>query len=108
MYDYLYNFEWSTGNTTPTQIFQNMLPGIYDIQVKVIGCDTTIHETRLTVDDCAIMIPNVITPNGDGINDYFQITNIDYYPNSEIKIYNRWGKRVYESQNYQGGGMAKD
>jgi outer membrane protein len=102
MYDYLYNFEWSTGNTTPTQIFQNMLPGIYDIQVKVIGCDTTIHETRLTVDDCAIMIPNVITPNGDGINDYFQITNIDYYPNSEIKIYNRWGKRVYESQNYQG------
>ena len=56
----------------------------------------------IIVEDCEINIPNVITPNGDGINDAFYITNIEFYPNSEIKIYNRWGKRVYESQNYQG------
>jgi len=43
-------------------------------------------------------IPNVITPNNDGVNDFFLI---DYLSdNSELIIYNRWGKKVYYSANY--------
>nr|MBA3901527.1 gliding motility-associated C-terminal domain-containing protein [Bacteroidota bacterium] len=45
-----------------------------------------------------IFIPNVITPNGDGQNDYFVIKNIP--PNTEIVIFNRWGNKVFESENY--------
>jgi len=75
---------------------------IYDISVKVIGCDTVYGSTNVIVENCEITIPNIITPNGDGINDLFYITNVEFYPNSEIKIYNRWGKLIYENNNYQG------
>ncbi|MBW8241572.1 gliding motility-associated C-terminal domain-containing protein, partial [Muricauda oceani] len=41
-----------------------------------------------------------ITPNGDGVNDYFRISNIESYPNNVLKIFNRWGALVYETENY--------
>jgi gliding motility-associated-like protein len=48
-----------------------------------------------------LTVPNVITPDGNGKNDFFHVTNLEYYPNSNLVIYNRWGKRVYEDSNYQ-------
>jgi gliding motility-associated-like protein len=98
----IYQFIWSTGSTEPIYIINTPDAGIYDISVKVIGCDTVYGSTNLIVENCEIEIPNIITPNGDGINDLFYITNVEFYPNSEIKIYNRWGKLIYENNNYQG------
>jgi gliding motility-associated-like protein len=43
-------------------------------------------------------IPNFISPNGDGKNDVFEITADDKI---ELYVYNRWGKEVYEAENYQ-------
>jgi gliding motility-associated-like protein len=45
-------------------------------------------------------IPNAFTPNGDGINDFFEIIGIELYPGNTITIVNRWGNKVYEAQNY--------
>jgi len=50
---------------------------------------------------CSVTIPNVITPNGDGVNDMFAIQNLDKHPNSSLTIFDRWGRKVYESSNYQ-------
>jgi gliding motility-associated-like protein len=47
-----------------------------------------------------IVIPNIITTNGDGLNDTWQIENIESYKNAVIKIYNRWGNLVWESTGY--------
>ena len=44
-------------------------------------------------------IPNAFSPNGDGINDYWQIYLIELYPNAVIEIFNRWGTVVYKSKN---------
>ncbi|SNY99786.1 gliding motility-associated C-terminal domain-containing protein [Flagellimonas pacifica] len=41
-----------------------------------------------------------ISPNGDGINDYFQINGIENYPNNVFRVYNRWGATVYEVEGY--------
>jgi len=49
-----------------------------------------------------LIIPNVFTPNGDGVNDYFFIPGLDTYSENEITIINRWGNVVYEKKNYQG------
>ncbi|WP_133159391.1 Ig-like domain-containing protein, partial [Solitalea longa] len=46
------------------------------------------------------MIPNVFTPNGDGVNDFFVIDGITDSENS-LFIYNRWGNEVYHSLNYK-------
>ncbi|MBR9855532.1 MAG: gliding motility-associated C-terminal domain-containing protein, partial [Algicola sp.] len=43
---------------------------------------------------------NGITPNGDGINDHFQINGIEAYPDNILKIFNRWGALVYEAEGY--------
>jgi len=47
-----------------------------------------------------ITIPNVITPNLDGINDRFVIRNLLLYDHRPLIIKNRWGKTVYQSVQY--------
>jgi len=42
----------------------------------------------------------IITPNGDGINDFLNILNLDNYPNNTVRIYNRWGVQVWKTKGY--------
>ena len=44
---------------------------------------------------------NVITPNRDGLNDVLVIDNIGLYPGNTFTIFNRWGREVYKTANYQ-------
>ncbi len=52
-------------------------------------------------------IPNVFTPNGDGINDTFEIFGIYNFKNVEIEIFNRWGNQVYKNLNYKNEWLAE-
>lgn len=45
-------------------------------------------------------IPDVITPNGDGVNDALVITGLENFPENELWVYNRWGHEVYKATNY--------
>ncbi len=45
-------------------------------------------------------IYNGVTPNGDGLNDFFWIEGIAPYPNNNVKIFNRWGVLVWETDGY--------
>lgn len=47
-----------------------------------------------------IVIPDVFTPNGDGINDLLVITCIENYPDNSLTIYNRWGEVMYQVEGY--------
>ena len=49
-------------------------------------------------DTNCLFIPDVFTPNGDGINDTWQIDGIDLYPAAQIRVFNRWGQIIYESE----------
>ncbi len=59
--------------------------------------------------DLEIDIPNVFTPNNDNKNDYFTITAKEQITNYEIKIYNRWGRKVFETNdiNYSWDGRTQ-
>jgi gliding motility-associated-like protein len=48
-----------------------------------------------------VVVPNVITPNGDDINDKVRIKYLYLYPGSAFTIFNRWGQTVYHSDDYQ-------
>lgn len=43
---------------------------------------------------------NVFTPNSDGQNDFFDIINVDQFPDNELVIYNRWGNEVFKTKRY--------
>ena len=51
-------------------------------------------------------LPNIITPNGDGKNDYL-VLPLQEGSNASLEIYNRWGERVFHSVNYQNDWDAK-
>jgi subtilisin-like proprotein convertase family protein len=85
--------------------------GDYDIIFYVRtehGCtDQIVH--RITIEDNITFPNNIITPNGDGLNDVFVISGLNTYINADdpnkfrentLTIYDRWGKKVYETKNY--------
>lgn len=51
----------------------------------------------VSVENCPIIYPEGISPNGDGINDTFIVENLENeYPNYSIEIFNRWGNTIYK------------
>lgn len=67
-------------------------------------CDTTLIHTDTTICCCqlgSVLVPNGITPNGDGKNDLFEIKNPNCCEYISIEIYNRWGNMIFNDLNYQ-------
>ena len=112
--DYSYSWtlnEQNIGNKS-SFIFKEAKEGAYYIKLEIDhGCT---HKIEVVTKPCNIFVPNVFTPkNIDGINDFFKIEMLDkdgkpngepfylYFHNSTLLIYNRWGKKIYESNNYQ-------
>ena len=62
-------------------------------------CGEEITTSELVIEKCEI--PNVITPNGDGENDFFYTHFAAIYDDVNFTVFNRWGKIVYESTNYK-------
>ena len=59
------------------------------------------HPDYLDVDDnCTLFIPEGFSPNNDGVHDLFKIYCIEEYPGSRLVIFNRWGNKLYEKDNY--------
>lgn len=70
-------------------------------RVNEIDRDATNNEDSAFVEisNC-LSIPEGISPNGDGKNDFLVIPCIEAYSNNIIKIYNRYGTQVYQANNY--------
>ena len=56
--------------------------------------------TDLPIEDIEFEIFNAMSPDGDGANDFFRINGIEEFPNNNLKIFNRWGVLVYETDAY--------
>lgn len=74
------------------------------------GCTDSVSKMVVIV-DMPLFFPNVITPNDDGLNDCFVIANAEYYANTLLVVYNRWGGVVYSKSDYRNdwdGGKCPD
>jgi len=66
------------------------------ISTSEAGCvDSFTMETAIEVEASIIEMPNVFTPNGDGMNDYFRPRDLSL-KSFTLKIFDRWGRKVYE------------
>lgn len=109
-----WSYYWDFGDgkndsvKSPVHTFETW--GDYDVVLTVesaSGCKSDIAHTVVIEQD--LIFPNVITPNGDNINDVFAIENLntnvnpedpDGYRNNRLQVYDRWGKKVYDAKNY--------
>ena len=90
------NYSWSTGEDKK-QIVVNE-SGLYELEVTN-NCGTFLYEVEIEAEDCScdFFMPNVFTPNGDGINDWLVVNfSCDYdYEVKSFIIYDRWGSEVF-------------
>ena len=66
------------------------------------GCDS-LRIIYLAVKDLIAVIPTAFSPNGDGGNDIFRILTIGEVENARLTIFNRWGEKVFESNDIKNG-----
>jgi len=94
------NYQWSIGTTIlgTNNSIGLTTSGLYTLTATNF-CGSVTDTASLLVEICAI--PNVITPNGDGINDYFYTRYADNYADVNLTIYNRWGRVVYKTDSYR-------
>ena len=57
---------------------------------------------------CELAVSELITPNGDGANDYWWIGNLFYVPNNRVTLFDRWGEVVFRMEKYENDFDALD
>jgi gliding motility-associated-like protein len=90
--DFVNNATLANPNVSPLQTNN------YVVAVTHDGC-TFLDTMRVTVVP-TIVVPNGLTPNGDGLNDTWELTNIEKFPNNQVEIFNRWGEQLYLKKGY--------
>jgi gliding motility-associated-like protein len=75
-------------------------PGIYPVTLTSHqGCDSLV---LLHLEYYHVFIPNVFSPNDDGINDVFSVLGGEDMLESHIRIYDRWGNLIYQGDQWNG------
>jgi gliding motility-associated-like protein len=101
----IYTYFWE-GPTSLIPLNDSMAtvtpPGTTDYTITVTdGCESVgIDILTVELQNCQLQVGDAFSPNGDGFNDFFQVANIEFYPNNTVWIYNRWGKKVLEETAY--------
>jgi len=95
------SFEWTDPNGglvgSGTSISLNALSPLGVYQVMITDSEGCVNRQSVDVTSIDCMIPKGVTPNNDGFNDSFDLSNYDV---SKLKIFNRYGKEVYSASNY--------
>jgi gliding motility-associated-like protein len=92
-----YSYVWSDNSTNRN--LTNIPEGYYRVTVTDLnGCSIKDSVVVIPINETCLIIPNAISPNGDLINDVWNIGLIELYPLMEVKIFNRWGEPIWRSE----------
>jgi gliding motility-associated-like protein len=107
--DTLRTANWFFGDQSGTGPVQQLSPtfvyvvaGFYNVEVQYIancgrGRVNRLIEVINCQKECKLEFPNVVTPNGDGLNDTWQIVQQCSFQNYSLTVFNRWGRPVFKS-----------
>ncbi len=104
-----YSFSWSNGAGTE-DVF-NLPVGTFSVTVRDANQCSKEFSFTIEADSCEqIVIHDVITPNGDGINDAWVIDGLRMYPNTSVTVFDKWGDAVFYADHYDNSwtGMGRN
>ena len=102
-----FKFKWSNDDTqvfvdSSSSSINNLIPGLYYVEIiddnSCITYDTV--EIKAEFNEC-LNPKKVFSPNNDGINDIWEIENIDIYPSALVEIYSKNGYQIFRRRNYK-------
>lgn len=99
-------YSWSPANglsNTTIATPQATVPFTISYTLTVTDLNGCADEDTVTItllSDFNLVVANVMTPNGDGFNDVWNVIGIEQYPGNRVTIYNRNGMLIYETENY--------
>jgi len=89
---------------------QNVLtvkqPGFYSVSVTN-NCGVGSDEVLINEGICDVRFPSAFTPNDDGRNDLFKVLGASNLTEYHLSVYNRWGQKVFETNDYTKGWAGK-
>jgi len=108
--DTLYTVDTSTFRLLATINNLNDTTYIYNNPYSIAGCfkvtalDSALNETQIAnivcTDNCPeYTLPNIFTPNGDGLNDFFHPFPYSFVKDIDIEIFDRWGINMFSTTN---------
>lgn len=102
-----FNITWSgnpfiESNNDLTTLVNSINSGFYTLNVKDnLGCENIDSMYLTVIDTGGVFVPNIFSPNGDGVNDRFYIfANPEIKEVSEFRIFDRWGEEVFGNYNF--------
>lgn len=81
--------------TTGTTIIQPKITYTSIANSEIFWEYCTDESFRITIAESSLEVPNAFSPNGDGINDYFNVYNAKSLVSFSASIFNRWGQKIY-------------
>lgn len=101
------NIKWQPGiglsnDTVMVPLARPATTTLYTVQATTpYGCTASGQVTVIVMEKQDI--PNAFSPNGDGINDRWEIKYLDKFPGASVQVFNRYGQPVYTATSYQPG-----
>jgi gliding motility-associated-like protein len=109
-----YQYNWEPGpfpnNDTvslggfPLQPNQNK----FYVEVQDVCGKAIAYNPIYVYNQCPLEAPNVMTVDGDGVNDVFIVQHLEDYDAVQVRIFNRWGNLIYENEAYQNDWSGTD
>ncbi|NOY51733.1 MAG: PKD domain-containing protein [Chlorobi bacterium] len=101
------SYSWEFGDSqtsttaSPTHVYTQA--GIYTVTLDIItanGCSSNMEKELTIHPDFVVYAPNAFSPNGDGMNDFFEIKGIGLKAYN-LQVFSRWGELIFESNNIE-------
>jgi gliding motility-associated-like protein len=104
------SWTWTIDTTTSTAQNPNYTftqDGFYNVTLIVTDANGCVDSVSVTIEVLSdLEVPNIITANNDGVNDWFELKGL--VPNTKLIILNRWGNLIYENDDYDNTWNGKD
>jgi gliding motility-associated-like protein len=97
-----WTFGEGTFSSTQNPLHTYVEPGEYEICLSVVDVEACANSVckNITVVPAEVNRPNIVTPNNDGVNDLLEFTYLEFYPDNELLIFNRWGNLIHQQRGY--------